>query len=57
MSTLLAHGMGTDPVAPDWPPLTEAEVEAVVGPAHVLWRSPARSPPPPSSTATDGASS
>jgi Ser/Thr protein kinase RdoA (MazF antagonist) len=40
MSGLLAHGMGTEPVAPDWPPLTEAEVEAVVGPVRVLWRSP-----------------
>ncbi|MFF1679388.1 phosphotransferase enzyme family protein [Streptomyces sp. NPDC058256] len=40
MSRLLAHGMGTAPVAPDWPPLTDAEVEAVVGPARVLWRSP-----------------
>lgn len=40
MSRLLAHGMGTEPVDPDWPPLTEVEVEEVVGPARVLWRSP-----------------
>ncbi|WP_369231227.1 phosphotransferase enzyme family protein [Streptomyces sp. R21] len=40
MSVILTHGMGTEPVAPDWPPLTEAEVEAVVGPVTVLWRSP-----------------
>ena len=30
MSRLLAHGMGTEPVAPDWPPLTEAEVVEVL---------------------------
>ncbi|WP_225825685.1 phosphotransferase enzyme family protein [Streptomyces naphthomycinicus] len=40
MSAHLAHGLGTDPVAPDWPPLTDAEVTAVVGPARVVWRSP-----------------
>ncbi len=41
MSSLLAHGLGTDPVEPDWPPLTDAEVTDIVGPAHVVWRSPA----------------
>ncbi|MFF4394591.1 phosphotransferase enzyme family protein [Streptomyces sp. NPDC001480] len=40
MSAHLAHGLGTDPVEPDWPPLTDGEVTAVVGPARVLWRSP-----------------
>ncbi|WP_198655133.1 phosphotransferase enzyme family protein [Streptomyces geranii] len=40
MSSHLAHGMGTEPVEPDWPPLTEAEVVQVVGPARVVWRSP-----------------
>lgn len=43
MSRLTAHGMGTEPVAPDWPPLTEAEVAEVLGDgpaARVLWRSP-----------------
>ncbi len=40
MSSLLAHGLGTDPVEPDWPPLTDAEVTDIVGPAHVVWRSP-----------------
>ncbi|MEU6670109.1 phosphotransferase [Streptomyces sp. NPDC046727] len=40
MSSLLAHGLGTDPVEPDWAPLTEAEVTDVVGPARVVWRSP-----------------
>jgi Ser/Thr protein kinase RdoA (MazF antagonist) len=32
--------MGTDPVEPDWAPLTDAEVTEVVGPARVVWRSP-----------------
>lgn len=41
MSMLLAHGMGYEKVAPDWPPLTDAEVsEALGGPARVEWRSP-----------------
>ncbi|MFI1035275.1 phosphotransferase enzyme family protein [Streptomyces sp. NPDC020951] len=40
MSSHQAHGMGTDPVEPDWAPLTDAEVTAVVGPARVVWRSP-----------------
>jgi Ser/Thr protein kinase RdoA (MazF antagonist) len=49
MSRLLAHGLGTEPVDPDWPPLTEAEVTEVLRhyPAdgdgeevRVLWRSP-----------------
>ncbi|BBC37017.1 hypothetical protein SGFS_083110 [Streptomyces graminofaciens] len=42
MTRLLAHGMGTVPVDPDWPPLTEADVHALVGPARVLWHSPRR---------------
>lgn len=40
MSSHLAHGLGVDPVEPDWPPLTDAEVTDVVGPARVVWRSP-----------------
>ena len=40
MSSLLAHGLGTDPVEPDWPPLTDTEVTDIVGPARVVWRSP-----------------
>lgn len=40
MSVHLAHGLGTDPAPPDWPPLTDAEVSGVVGPARVVWRSP-----------------
>jgi Ser/Thr protein kinase RdoA (MazF antagonist) len=42
VSGLLAHGLGTEPVAPDWPPLTDAEVGEVLGggPVRVLWRSP-----------------
>jgi len=42
VSGLLAHGLGTVPVAPDWPPLTDAEVGDVLGggPVQVLWRSP-----------------
>jgi Ser/Thr protein kinase RdoA (MazF antagonist) len=43
----LAHGMGRDLVEPDWPPLTDAEVSAVLarygwtaGQAAVRWRSP-----------------
>lgn len=35
-----AHGLGTEPVEPDWAPLTDAEVTEVVGPARVVWRSP-----------------
>lgn len=36
-----AHGMGTEPVPPDWPPLTEAEVAEVLGvPARIRWHSP-----------------
>ena len=43
---VLAHGMGKALVAPDWPPLTGAEVSAVLGhyglpgPAVVSWHSP-----------------
>ena len=45
---LLAHGMGTEPVPPDWPPLTGAEVADLLGrypgggraPVRVRWRSP-----------------
>ncbi|MEU9149683.1 phosphotransferase [Streptomyces sp. NPDC048417] len=40
MTAHLAHGLGTEPVEPDWPPLTDAEVTAVTGPARVVWRSP-----------------
>ena len=50
MSRLLAHGMGTEPVEPDWPPLTHAEVTDVLrhypgegggdGGMRILWRSP-----------------
>ncbi|MFJ2237267.1 phosphotransferase enzyme family protein [Streptomyces sp. NPDC087859] len=40
MSSHQAHGMGTDPVEPDWAPLTDAEVTEVVGPSQVVWRSP-----------------
>ncbi|MDH6212730.1 phosphotransferase enzyme family protein [Streptomyces pseudovenezuelae] len=40
MSSHLAHGLGTEPVRPDWAPLTDAEVTDVVGPARVVWRSP-----------------
>ncbi|NUS14654.1 MAG: phosphotransferase [Streptomyces sp.] len=40
MSSLKAHGLGTEPAEPDWPPLTDAEVTRVVGPARVVWRSP-----------------
>jgi Ser/Thr protein kinase RdoA (MazF antagonist) len=35
--------MGTEPVAPDWPPLTDGEAASVLGgpgPVRVLWRSP-----------------
>jgi Ser/Thr protein kinase RdoA (MazF antagonist) len=36
-----AHGMGTEPVVPDWPPLTEAEVAEVLGHrVRLHWRSP-----------------
>ncbi|MEU1209033.1 phosphotransferase [Nocardia sp. NPDC005825] len=36
------YGMGLDPlVEPDWPALTSAEVDAVLGPgADIVWRSP-----------------
>jgi len=40
------HGMGKDPAVPDWPPLTTAEVTAVLaryaidGSPAVTWRSP-----------------
>ncbi|KUN80732.1 phosphotransferase enzyme family protein [Streptomyces griseoruber] len=40
MSAHLAHGLGTEPVEPDWAPLTDTEVTDVVGPARVVWRSP-----------------
>lgn len=43
MTPHLAHGMGHEPVAPDWPPLTDGEAAAVLGgrgPVRVLWRSP-----------------
>ncbi|MFJ9241843.1 phosphotransferase enzyme family protein [Streptomyces sp. NPDC101776] len=40
MSSHQAHGLGTDPVEPDWPPLTDTEVTDIVGPARVVWRSP-----------------
>ncbi|MEU6372765.1 phosphotransferase [Streptomyces sp. NPDC046909] len=40
MSSHQAHGLGTEPVEPDWAPLTDAEVTDVVGPARVVWRSP-----------------
>jgi Ser/Thr protein kinase RdoA (MazF antagonist) len=51
VSRLLAHGMGKEPVDPDWPPLTEAEITEVLAryPAdttstdadvEVRWRSP-----------------
>ncbi|MCW2871137.1 phosphotransferase [Actinacidiphila oryziradicis] len=41
MTGHLVHGMGTEPVAPDWPPLTAAEVGRVLGaPVRVLWHSP-----------------
>jgi Ser/Thr protein kinase RdoA (MazF antagonist) len=42
----LAHGMGKEPVEPDWPPLTDGEVSAVLarygrpGAATVSWHSP-----------------
>ena len=44
---LRSHGMGRDLVEPDWPPLTDTEVSAVLarygraaGPVTVRWRSP-----------------
>jgi Ser/Thr protein kinase RdoA (MazF antagonist) len=47
MSTHLVHGMGLEPVAPDWPALTLAEADALLrrfpeagGAAQVLWHSP-----------------
>ena len=43
----LVHGMGTESVAPDWPPLTLPEVDAVLrrypqagGARELTWRSP-----------------
>jgi len=42
----LAHGMGKEPVEPDWPPLTDREVTMVLarygrpGAATVSWHSP-----------------
>ena len=42
----LAHGMGKEPVEPDWPPLTDGEVSAVLarygrpGAVAVSWHSP-----------------
>jgi Ser/Thr protein kinase RdoA (MazF antagonist) len=43
----LVHGMGNEPVVPDWPPLTAAEADAVLrrypeagAVRSVLWRSP-----------------
>ena len=43
----LVHGMGTESVAPDWPPLTLGEVDAVLrgypraaGARALIWRSP-----------------
>lgn len=41
MTPHLAHGMGTEPVAPDWPAMTDGEAAEVLGrPVRVLWRSP-----------------
>ena len=47
VDVIRGHGMGRDLVEPDWPPLTDAEVSAVLarygratGPAAVRWRSP-----------------
>jgi Ser/Thr protein kinase RdoA (MazF antagonist) len=47
MSPHLVHGLGTDWVMPDWPPLTEAETDAVLrrypqaaGVRELLWPSP-----------------
>ncbi|HEX4790729.1 MAG TPA: hypothetical protein VH372_19875, partial [Actinospica sp.] len=47
MSQHLVHGMGTAPAAPDWPPLTLAELDALLerypearGALRVEWRSP-----------------
>ena len=46
-SPTLAHGMGADLTAPDWPPLTLAEVQALApryralqGPLRLIWHSP-----------------
>lgn len=45
-AAFLAHGMGKTLVEPDWPPLSGAEVRAVLaryglaGPAEIAWRSP-----------------
>jgi Ser/Thr protein kinase RdoA (MazF antagonist) len=43
----LVHGMGTEPAVPDWPPLTLAELDALLaafpeagGAREVRWRSP-----------------
>ena len=46
VSPFRGHGMGRDPVEPDWPPLTDEEVSTLlarygrVGDATVRWRSP-----------------
>ena len=47
MSQHLVHGMGTAPAVPDWPPLTVAELDALLvrfpeagGARRVRWRSP-----------------
>jgi Ser/Thr protein kinase RdoA (MazF antagonist) len=47
MSQHLVHGMGTAPAAPDWPPLTVAELDRLLarypeagGARRVAWRSP-----------------
>ena len=43
----LVHGLGTEPVAPDWPPLTTAEADSALrhypeadGARRLLWHSP-----------------
>jgi Ser/Thr protein kinase RdoA (MazF antagonist) len=47
VDVIRGHGMGRDPVEPDWPPLTDAEVSAVLaryggaaGQAAIRWCSP-----------------
>jgi Ser/Thr protein kinase RdoA (MazF antagonist) len=47
MTQHLVHGMGTEPAAPDWPPLTVAELDALLarypeagGARRVRWHSP-----------------
>ncbi|WP_259755509.1 phosphotransferase enzyme family protein [Pseudomonas sp. GCEP-101] len=47
MTKRLSHGMGLEPVEPDWPALTEAEVATLLagfpqvgGEARLLWHSP-----------------